>query len=608
MTRKFPLHPFLFALFPVLFLYSHNIGEVPGRMVWLPLVLAAALALAVWLLSGAALRDGKKAALVASLFVVLFFSFGHAHNRVSGTPYVYLIYFLWPAAFLAGGFLSVRTRRDLANLTGLLNAVSAILVFISLANIGVYAYKERDGTEYFAGGTNSELMEAGAAAAGELPDIYFIVLDGYGRADMLEEIYGLDNSDFLGFLSERGFYVAERSIANYCQTGLAFSSILNFEYLDAFVSTIGETSQNRDIMNTLVAESRLLKFLKKRGYTVAAFESGRPETELKGADLYLTSGRTLNIFQVELINTTPVPLFTSMISAMGARDQIDQHRDRILYILKNHPEMTEEPGPTFVFAHVEAPHPPFVFGPDGEKVVYETTFNDFDANWLIRRGRLTFSEYLKAYAEQVTFINKEVKKAVEGILSRSERPPVIIILGDHGPRSMLVWHDPDDTFYGESLTNLSAFYLPGGATELLYEEISPVNVFRIVLNRYFGTDLEVLPDRSFFSTAYYLYKFIDVTDKVRNPDYRMMHRKFGNFYFQEDRLPQAAEHLRKALEFDPGDGLVHNNLGVVYFRLRDYKRAYTHFSEALRLLPEDSPTSKDLKKTIARMKREKLIK
>src|SRR3989304_4684000 len=201
MTRKFPLHPFLFALFPVLFLYSHNIGEVPGRMVWLPLVLAAALALAVWLLSGAAWRDGKKAALVASLFVVLFFSFGHAHNRVSGTPYVYLIYFLWPAAFLAGGFLSVRTRRDLANLTGLLNAVSAILVFISLANIGVYAYKERDGTEHFAGGTNPELMEPAAPAPGEVPALYFIVLDGYGRGDMVAGNYMHRHSDFFWVLS-----------------------------------------------------------------------------------------------------------------------------------------------------------------------------------------------------------------------------------------------------------------------------------------------------------------------------------------------------------------------------------------------------------------------
>jgi hypothetical protein len=31
----------------------------------------------------------------------------------------------------------------------------------------------------------------------EPPDIYYIILDGYGRSDVLKNEYGYDNSDFL---------------------------------------------------------------------------------------------------------------------------------------------------------------------------------------------------------------------------------------------------------------------------------------------------------------------------------------------------------------------------------------------------------------------------
>ena len=34
---------------------------------------------------------------------------------------------------------------------------------------------------------------------GYAPDIYYIILDAYGRADVLEEMFGYDNTPFLQF-------------------------------------------------------------------------------------------------------------------------------------------------------------------------------------------------------------------------------------------------------------------------------------------------------------------------------------------------------------------------------------------------------------------------
>jgi hypothetical protein len=51
---------------------------------------------------------------------------------------------------------------------------------------------------------------------GLFPDIYYVILDGYARADILDELYGYDNSRFLDYLERHGFFVAETSHSNYC--------------------------------------------------------------------------------------------------------------------------------------------------------------------------------------------------------------------------------------------------------------------------------------------------------------------------------------------------------------------------------------------------------
>lgn len=61
-----------------------------------------------------------------------------------------------------------------------------------------------------------------------LPDIYYIIVDGYGRSDLLKELFEYDNSTFLQFLSDRGFYVAEAAHSNYVQTSLSIASSLIF--------------------------------------------------------------------------------------------------------------------------------------------------------------------------------------------------------------------------------------------------------------------------------------------------------------------------------------------------------------------------------------------
>ncbi len=46
-------------------------------------------------------------------------------------------------------------------------------------------------------------------------------------------------------------------------------------------------------------------------------------------------------------------------------------RERILYLLDTVPQVAGDRAPTFTFAHILSPHPPFIFGENGEDVLPE---------------------------------------------------------------------------------------------------------------------------------------------------------------------------------------------------------------------------------------------
>jgi hypothetical protein len=158
------------------------------------------------------------------------------------------------------------------------------------------------------------------------------------------------------------------------------------------------------------------------------------------------------------------------------------YRRRALFVLEQlEDDVLEIPSPKFVFAHLIIPHHPFVFGPNGEEVK-ESISNISSVP--------SFPIYKQGYSDHVTYINKRIQEIIDIILELSPNPPIIIIQGDHGPA-------PFDVIRYR-MPILNAYYFPNG-TDGLYETISPVNTFRVVLNKYFAQQYELLDDVAFFS-------------------------------------------------------------------------------------------------------------
>jgi hypothetical protein len=261
-------------------------------------------------------------------------------------------------------------------------------------------------------------------------------------------------------------------------------------------------------MARLLSENRMFAFLKKYGYKTVAFESGHTPTQVETADHYFSPGLTLSEFQNILLNTTPIPFLFG-----GKKSQFDLHRARIRFILDRVSDLSDLPSPKIVFAHMISPHPPFVFGEDGREIARHWPFSYADGDHYTIQGG-TRQEYIEGYRGQAKYLSGQLLKMVDQIIENSEVPPIIILQGDHGPGSQLSWESVQRTDLFERFCILNAYYLPGLKRNGVYPSITPVNSFRLVLNRYFGTDHSMLMDRSYYTTRARPYQFYDVTDFI----------------------------------------------------------------------------------------------
>jgi hypothetical protein len=163
-----------------------------------------------------------------------------------------------------------------------------------------------------------------------------------------------------------------------------------------------------------------------------------------------------------------------------------------------------------VFAHFGVPHPPYVFDKHGR----------------FAPGREHgVQEKARAYFQQLQYTNTRITEVVDHLLDVPKgREPIIILQADEGPypgfggQGSAQWWKAPDRKLRTKYAILMATYMPGLEDTGATEHLSPVNVFRLVFNNYFGTDLRMLGDRSYCPTHKgFSYDFTEVTDRLDPP-------------------------------------------------------------------------------------------
>jgi hypothetical protein len=388
MKRPPVLHPFLFALFPILALCAHNIRSIPVPLkeVAGPLTLSLAAAAVLFLALAAAFRSPAKAGLAVSVIVRWLLSFGHLAGWVAFWTdglFTRSLFFATALLVALAVFAVVRSRRDFAGITGVLNVVAATLILLNIASA---AQTLASRTRIAAGAE----VRVSRPAAGR-PDIYYIVLDAYTRGDILEEVFSFDNSAFLSGLQARGFTVADRSYTNYNHTDESLASSLIFMLLDEAARDTGAASSDREPLCAMIRENHVMAFLKSQGYRLVTVSSSIEPTDFRSVDRYFGFAASDSEFRTVFLNTTPWPVLFGSSQSKGS---YDAHRRRILNAFRALKEAPGEKGPFFMFVHIMAPHPPFVFGPRGESVQPDYLYTVLDGDRLHGGGDRERADYI----------------------------------------------------------------------------------------------------------------------------------------------------------------------------------------------------------------------
>ncbi len=503
--------PILMSTFVVLHFFFTNFVELEILDVFSTLAWAFGFALLLWGLCCAFLKDTCKASLVSTMAFLCFY--GHSKfvfqlfrlfNRVDSATVPLKGTFDIPMQLQVGGMVALslmvlivtvvlkRLRWDFYSLTYFCWRCSVAAVCISTAS-GLY-------TIYSV--PRPMLEPPQAHKTSQKPDIYIILLDAFGRPDILEKHYGFSVQPFVDDLQHQGFHVFSKSHVNFPTTAYSLSSELNFTYLDQESVGLGADypSPIPYPLISLRENNRLARFLKLQGYQVVNIYGGGDFTRrFSVTDLSLGSSQGVNSSTYLFMKHTPIKLLAPDWLQIP---ELDRRRTAVLDGLKELRQLhTQQKHPSFVMVHLLCPHDPFFLDENGGR-----PFQDPNFDWQGER------EFAKGYAGQAKFLAKQVSEITAEIIKNSPTPPVIIIQGDHGPAPLA---DSFPEQCAQRYPNLCAMHLPDKNYQQLPEDITPVNYFRYILNRYFDTNLEILPNHSYYPRQPFVYQevspYIDAT-------------------------------------------------------------------------------------------------
>lgn len=495
----FPIHPFLFGLFPIYLLFFQNVYQDDLNEVILPSLFIVLILILIFGFCYFLKKNLEKPAIILSIAFILDFTYLPLRGLFScislfttptiGYPeYIAMLYcvFLILCIYFIG-----KTRRRLTYVTRFFNIISISLILLTILSAIPLLFVQQtspSNSDKFTG----EIVSLNGSLKNCDRDIYYIIVDRYPGSESLQALYQYDNSPFIDNLTERGFTVMNHSRSNYAETVLSLPSSLNMQYLD------GPLTDER--MAKKIEDNNVMQFLKSQGYSIVFFRSTYVYTnenryaDIEFNDRFVESRNNFqkrlmqNSFFLRMMNRVSNYLFHYQIF-YPKTPSINVYTSETLRSLTTVPELPEK---KFIFAHIEIPV--LINSTDHPQQGTEDT--DLEPN-----VRFTTNE---KYTRNLEKFNPILLDTVDKIVEKSKVQPIIIIQSDHG-----VMYRPgiDDSAFVQQWTyldstdyipnNLNAYYLPDGGDSILYPSITPVNTFRLIFNYYFNTSYEKLDDTTY---------------------------------------------------------------------------------------------------------------
>lgn len=458
--KLYTYHTFLVIPFIVLFLYAHNISVTKTEMILRTLVLGTLFCLFLYVLFQLIFKNRLKTGVFVTLVLFSLFQYGVVYELLESLYYQGL----WPLKnihrYLTGAYvvaLSVlfwytkKTKHDFIRINYFLNALVIILVAFNLSKIAAYNYPT-------AVLKTQEQQNASAAltfkSKNNMPNIYYVILDGYANNAVLEKYFNFKNADFTTNLKNKGFRFCDSAFSNYYYTSPSLAATLNFNYL---TDSISQTQ--------LIRNNRLFSVLKNNSYKICHMKSGYAVSSS-----FASADKTINIvgpneFEKSLLKYTILRL--DDLIGLFARSRLKSQFEKMYQFV----ELKENP--KFCFLHIVAPHPPYIFDRNG-KLQIKHQFAEH--SW----------EPKEFYVDQLIYVNKQIEKLIDSILLK-DKNATIILQSDHGP---WIKGNTKEVVFESRSKILYAYYSKQHIQ--IPSNTSSVNTFRYILNGLFDCELPIL--------------------------------------------------------------------------------------------------------------------
>lgn len=507
------LQAVLFGLWPILLFYTVTLGAYSPEQLVEPLCFVCVANLALWSLLRLLKIDAARAAFIVSVlslanfFYLPFSELLTLPAKLFPVPIPdmavfcgYTLLLLTVILVIARGELPIGKKSHSLNFQPAVIPAAAIAAFLCCFNLfGIVDSENRSnafaadlGAKYFPATSRLKIDNDT-----EKPDVYYIVIDGFANSHTLKNFLDYDNSEFIDFLKDNNFYVALNSSSNHDRTVFSVTSSLNMGLVTPLARLADKAHAGSSVPLKLLRQNRVMKLFKQAGYRIVNVCSGFcPTDHVPQADLNLRSGWGTG-FNMSLIH----------MSMLGALEPLLHTVENEYASVRTAPirrasEIANLPGPKFVLIHCLLTHPPFIFDENG------------GARPLSKQ--LLSAPYVKEpYVMQLKYTEKNLKKLLEILCRSGDGKSIVILQSDHGS-ACTDWHDAE-RYTLERMRILNAYRVPEHMRGALYQTITPVNTFRVVLNDLFSADLSLQEDQSFIGIPPGdWYKFENVTKLLKN--------------------------------------------------------------------------------------------
>ncbi len=489
--RKYPL--FLISLPLVFYLNTanHYYGLLNWKLLWVDLLIYFFVPIAVYFLLAWIIRSKTRAGAIMFYLLLIFYFFHLAHQWLKEMPALNVLSsysVLLPVIFIITIIYLIyvfRQKGKFSRLYYLGNLFFILLLIAGLIQLTYNGLTHAQGAHFQADPPDKiNLRQPVTCDTCLRPDIFFILLDGYSNSKTLNREFNYPNEEIINYLKEKKFYVVPDSRSNYNFTHMSIASILNMDYLNRLDNTDAFHTKEFFQSGYTVYHNFLTHWLKNQGYELNNYSIFDLKDAPSRITPFLEELNYRSVFGQTFINKLRRDIGYHFSFLQPGVELTSKEKEKVNAGLQRIREtyygvlkasFSSPQIPRFTYAHFILPHETFYYDSTGKKLE-----DHYTARTMVNK---------KDYLQQLVYTNKFIiKPLVDSIFNNSKRPFVIIMHGDHGYRN----YEPAKK--NLEFENLSAFYFSNQNYSQLYDSITSVNGFRVVLNANLNQQLPLLRD------------------------------------------------------------------------------------------------------------------